>query len=92
MNDFPLKEQFVRYPNNKTELLPLDKRPWPQDENALSLEVEAGSLVVFNGLLPHFSAANRSNKSRHAFTLHITDATASYHPQNWLQAPPLNLF
>ncbi|MFX7973081.1 phytanoyl-CoA dioxygenase family protein, partial [Acinetobacter baumannii] len=47
--------------------------------------VEAGSLVVFHGLLPHYSAANRSEKSRHAYTLHVTDASSRYAARNWLQ-------
>jgi ectoine hydroxylase-related dioxygenase (phytanoyl-CoA dioxygenase family) len=84
--DFPLKEQFKRYPNNNTELVPLANVDWPSQDRALALEVKAGSLVVFNGVLPHFSEANRSDTSRHAFTLHITSARAEYSAHNWLQA------
>lgn len=89
--NFPLKEQFKRYQDDSTELINLHKTPWPKDDEAVSLEVKAGTLVVFNGLLPHFSAANRSDKSRHAFTLHITSSVADYHPLNWLQAKPTKL-
>jgi phytanoyl-CoA hydroxylase len=49
------------------------------------LPVPAGTLVVFDGLLPHCSAANRSGRSRLAYTLHATDASAAYAPENWLQ-------
>jgi phytanoyl-CoA hydroxylase len=49
--------------------------------------VKAGTLVVFHGLLPHYSAPNRSAVSRHAYTLHATDASAHYSPNNWLQRP-----
>jgi phytanoyl-CoA hydroxylase len=49
------------------------------------VEVEAGTLVVFHGRLPHYSAPNRSEISRHAYTLHVVDARASYAPENWLQ-------
>jgi phytanoyl-CoA hydroxylase len=47
--------------------------------------VAAGTLIVFHGLLPHYSAPNRSPKSRLAYTLHVTDASAAYAPENWLQ-------
>ena len=39
----------------------------------------------FHGLLPHCSAPNRSERSRMAFTLHVTDGNAAYSPLNWLQ-------
>lgn len=85
---YPLKEQFKRYPDDNTELLTLSEIPWPDDDNTQALEVKKGSLVVFNGLLPHFSAPNLSNKSRHAFTLHVTCGSTTYAQDNWLQAKP----
>jgi phytanoyl-CoA hydroxylase len=42
-------------------------------------------LVCFHGLLPHYSAPNRSPLSRHAYTLHATDGRAEYSRQNWIQ-------
>lgn len=89
--NFPLKEQFKRYPDDSTELVNLVDIEWPGDGRALPLEVKAGSLVVFNGTLPHYSAANRSTKSRHAFTLHITSADAEYDELNWLRADPVRI-
>ena len=89
--NFPLKEQFKRYEDDSTELVQLEDIDWPENDRALPLEVKAGTLVVFNGVLPHFSEANRSNKSRHAFTLHLTCATAEYHSNNWLKASPMPL-
>jgi phytanoyl-CoA hydroxylase len=38
-------------------------------------------------LLPHYSAPNRSPKSRHAFTLHATDGDTEYSSKNWIQRP-----
>ncbi len=61
------------------------RRPGPRKTEAEPVEVEAGTLVAFNGLLPHYSAPNRSDASRHAFTLHFVDANAVYSPKNWLQ-------
>ena len=87
----PLKEQFTRDENDNTALIQLDNTPWPKDEEAMPLEVKKGSLIVFNGLLPHFSAPNVSDKSRHAFTLHITCATSKYAKENWLRAAPSKL-
>ena len=78
----------MRFADDSTELKVLDDTPWPKDEDAKPLEVKKGSLVVFDGLLPHFSAPNCSAKSRHAFTLHVTCATTQYDPLNWLQAEP----
>ena len=49
------------------------------------LEVPAGTLVVLNGLLPHYSAPNHSQKSRYAYTLHTISAAAQYPKDNWLQ-------
>lgn len=89
--EFPLKEQFMRDSNDKTQLKILDETPWPIDSEAIPLEVKKGSLVVFNGQLPHCSASNRSDKSRHAYTLHITSKKSVYHPNNWLQTTALSI-
>lgn len=61
--------------------------PLPPDE-LVPLEVPAGTLVILHGLLPHWSDANRSPKSRHAYTVHCISARASYPAWNWLQRPP----
>ncbi|GAB5379723.1 MAG: Dot/Icm type IV secretion system effector LegD1 [Aliiglaciecola sp.] len=89
--NFPIKEQFKRYVDDTTELVSLTDVDWPANDQAVPLEVKAGSLVVFNGNLPHFSEANRSDKSRHAFTLHITSGKTKYDEHNWLQAQPVPL-
>jgi phytanoyl-CoA hydroxylase len=49
------------------------------------VEVSAGTLVCLHGLLPHYSAPNRSPHSRHAYTLHVVDGTSAYAADNWLQ-------
>lgn len=80
-----LRERFVRE-GRRAWMETLDDTPWPSTtELAVPLEVEAGALVLFHGLLPHYSAANRSAKSRHAYTLHVTDAGSHYSARNWLQ-------
>jgi phytanoyl-CoA hydroxylase len=80
----PLRERFLRDGDN-IRMEKLDSTPWPDDSTAVPLEAKAGSLVCFHGLLPHYSAPNRSAVSRHAYTLHVTDGTTAYSPHNWIQ-------
>jgi phytanoyl-CoA hydroxylase len=79
-----LRERFVRH-GDVVRKEPLDATAWPDSSTAVPLEVQAGTLVVFHGLLPHYSAPNRSPISRHAYTLHVTDARTAYAPTNWIQ-------
>ena len=53
---------------------------WPM-EQAQPLEVPQGTLVVLHGELPHWSAPNRTVRSRHAYTLHVVDGRATYSRQ-----------
>jgi phytanoyl-CoA hydroxylase len=80
----PLRERYVRQGDGfVTERL--DNTPWPSGDATCPLEVQAGTLVVFHGLLPHASAPNRSARSRFAYTLHVVDGMAAWSPLNWLQ-------
>ena len=91
----PLRERFVRT-GDAVQMKTLDATPWPDPARAVPLEVAAGSLVCFHGLLPHYSAPNRSAVSRHAYTLHATDGRSEWAADNWLQrgpqSPPLRGF
>jgi hypothetical protein len=80
----PLRERFVR-DGDQVRMEKLDDTPWPDDSVAVPVEVAAGTLVCFHGLLPHYSAPNRSAASRHAYTLHATDGGTAYSPHNWIQ-------
>jgi phytanoyl-CoA hydroxylase len=51
------------------------------------IEAAAGTLVVLNGLLPHWSDVNRSATSRHAYSLHCIEGASTYPPSNWLHRP-----
>ncbi len=86
----PLRERFVR-DGEATQMLVLDDTPWPDRASAVPVEVAAGTLVCFHGRLPHWSAPNRSSRSRHAYTVHATDASATYAAHNWLQRKRLPL-
>jgi phytanoyl-CoA hydroxylase len=80
----PLRERFVRE-GGAVRMLALDATPWPDLAHAVPIEVAAGTLVCFHGLLPHCSAPNRSARSRQAYTLHVTDGRCRYAASNWLQ-------
>ena len=86
----PLREVFKRDGDN-TEMVTLDNTAWPDDKSGLPVPVPAGTLLCFQGRLPHYSAPNRSPVSRQAFTLHVTDNTAVYASENWLQTRDLPL-
>ena len=79
-----LRERYV-CEQGRLRMEPLDGMPWPELQQATPLTVAAGTLVVFDGLLPHCSLPNRSPVSRLAYTLHVTDGRAVYSPLNWLQ-------
>lgn len=69
-----------------TEFELLDATPLPRPpDDLVPLEVAAGTLVVLDGLLPHWSDVNRSGASRHAYSLHCISAAADYPSWNWLQ-------
>jgi phytanoyl-CoA hydroxylase len=80
----PLKKRNFRVSPGKLVTETLDDTPWPEDEK-LPAEAKAGTLVMFHGRIPHLSAANRSSKSRHAYTLHVIDRNSHYPKSNWLQ-------
>src|SRR5919112_508624 len=82
-----LRKRFVRAPEGGTRFLTLDEGVW--DEARLApLEVRKGTLIVLHGLLPHMSRANRSPRSRHAYSLHVVDGQCLYPEDNWLRRAP----
>ena len=82
-----LKKRFMRKEGGGTRFEVLDESGWP-DESLVPLEVRRGALVVLHGLLPHLSKVNRSPRSRHAYSLHVTEAGSLYPADNWLQRSP----
>jgi phytanoyl-CoA hydroxylase len=68
----------------------LDPEPYPLD-NLQCLEAKRGTLVLLDGAVPHLSAANTSDRPRHAYTIHAIDGAANYLDDNWLQRPTLPL-
>ena len=86
----PVKSRFRRDGEGGTLMEVLDDSPYPED-GLVPLEVPAGTLIVLNGTLPHRSGPNRSDHSRHAYTLHVIERGAAYPADNWLQRPGLPL-
>jgi phytanoyl-CoA hydroxylase len=82
-----LRSRFVRADGGGTRFEVFDDGAWPT-EGLVALEARKGTLIVLNGLLPHMSRANRSPKSRHAYTLHVIDGRCRYPADNWLQRGP----
>lgn len=80
----PPRKRFHRAPGGGTAFEVVDDRPLPQD-GMVPLPASKGSCIVLHGLLPHYSGANRSARSRQAYSLHVIDAGASYRADNWLQ-------
>ena len=71
------------------EMITLDETPFEKTNTAL--EVKKGSLVLLHGRLTHYSSENRSDNSRHAYTLHVIEGNSKYPKENWLQRPNLML-
>jgi phytanoyl-CoA hydroxylase len=83
----PLRKIFKRNNNHlsKFQMVMHNLDNTPFDEMDTILEVKKGTLVVLHGRLPHYSSANKSLKSRHAYTLHVIDSNCDYPDFNWLQ-------
>jgi phytanoyl-CoA hydroxylase len=82
-----LKSRWMRAAEGGMRFEILQSEPW-SEERLVPLEVEKGTLIVLHGLLPHKSLANRSAKSRHAYTLHVMSGHSHYPKDNWLQRSP----
>lgn len=83
-----LKSRWLRSAAGGMKFDVLDSSPWAE-EKLVPLAVPKGSLIILNGLVPHKSLANRSTKSRHAYTLHVIGGDSHYPESNWLQRSPL---
>ena len=79
-----LKQRNYRVSDTELTTDVLDPEPWPEHLK-LPAEASAGTLVIFHGRSPHMSGPNLSDKSRHAYTLHVIDQTCQWPAENWLQ-------
>lgn len=83
----PLRQRFVREPDDGTRFEVLDQRPLPEPGGGDLVPIEAakGTMVLLHGLLPHWSDVNHSDRSRYAYTVHVIDGAAHYPATNWLR-------
>lgn len=82
-----LRSAFRRKPDGDgTYFEALDPAPYEEDKK-VPLPAPKGTVLVFGGKFPHMSSANRSARSRHAYTLHVIDGKAHYPADNWLRRP-----
>ena len=79
----PLHQRFVRE-GRRTRMVTLDPAPLPT-EGLVPLPAAKGTLIVLHGHLPHRSGPNLSDRSRHAFALHLIDGACGYAADNWLR-------
>ena len=82
-----LKSRWIRSSANEMQFVIYDYKSWPEDK-LVPLEVRKGTLIMLHGLLPHRSLENKSDKSRHAYTLHVISGKSVYPADNWLQRAP----
>jgi phytanoyl-CoA hydroxylase len=89
----PLREVYeVDHASGEGTLKTLDNTPWPAGDEGQAVEIKAGGVIVFSDRMPHYSSANRSERSRQAFTLHFSELDAMWSPHNWLQRRHLRPF
>lgn len=80
----PVRKRFRRSPDGGTAFDVFEEAPYPSD-GEVALPAKKGTLVLLHGLLPHRSDANRSDRPRDAYTIHVIDGAADYPADNWLQ-------
>lgn len=84
-----LRQRFRRDGRGGVATDTLDPAPWPDFVPGhgphVPLPARQGTLIVLHGLVPHLSPANRSDRPRRAYTLHVVDGAAEYPADNWLQ-------
>jgi phytanoyl-CoA hydroxylase len=76
-------------PDAGTEFVPFAQETFSLD-GGIPVECEKGSLVLIHHALVHYSEENKSQLSRHAYSIHVVDGSPEvrYPEDNWLQRPP----
>lgn len=66
---------------------PLEPTYQYSTEGAIPFEVKAGSIVLLHNQFIHFSKPNVSDKSRHAYTMHVVERADGYEysEYNWIR-------
>ncbi|MEO6712512.1 MAG: phytanoyl-CoA dioxygenase family protein [Mycobacteriales bacterium] len=79
-----LRKRFFRNAEGGTSFEVFDDAPFA-DQGQVPIEARAGTLVLLHGLLPHRSGHNSSDRSRHAYSVHVIEAGSEYPDDNWLR-------
>ncbi|MGD0524823.1 MAG: phytanoyl-CoA dioxygenase family protein [Polyangiaceae bacterium] len=79
-----LQSLFVRNDDDTTTMRALGGETWSAGP-LVPLPVKKGAVIILDGLLPHLSKQNDSERSRHAYTLHAISGRADYPRTNWLR-------
>ncbi|KAJ8668679.1 hypothetical protein QAD02_010342 [Eretmocerus hayati] len=71
------------------DLLIYDKPSAYYDQSSFRpVEVRKGTCILIHGQVVHYSNANKSETSRHAYTFHVIETQhVNYSKDNWLQPP-----
>lgn len=80
--------RYIRNPDHaSSELLIYNAAaPFYQKSNFTAVPVKKGTCVLIHGQVIHYSEANKSEKSRHAYTFHVVERdNTKYSEENWLQ-------
>lgn len=73
-----------------TEMKPEKAEPFDLT-GSVPLDTKKGDLVLLHSSFVHFSNANRSKSSRHAYSIHVVESDGVHYPaDNWLQTTPGN--
>ncbi|XP_059514250.1 phytanoyl-CoA dioxygenase domain-containing protein 1 isoform X1 [Myotis daubentonii] len=82
-----VERRMVRAPaGSVTGLNFLGSEPARDDSLFVPTPVQRGGLILIHGEVVHKSEANLSDRSRHAYTFHLMEASGTtWSPENWLQ-------
>ncbi|XP_056634033.1 phytanoyl-CoA dioxygenase domain-containing protein 1 homolog isoform X1 [Diorhabda sublineata] len=90
--------RYIRNPDKNSDevLIYNSAAPYYQKSNFSPVPISKGSCILIHGQVVHYSEANKSNKSRHAYTFHVVESKNTiYSKENWLQPtnkPFMNLY
>jgi len=80
-----LRNRFKRINDKQTAMIPLIEDGKLPRQGGVPIEAKSGDLLILHGHVVHWSDANNSDKSRHAFMQHVVDGACEYPEDNWLQ-------
>eukprot|EP00163_Fabomonas_tropica_P029158 TRINITY_DN6164_c0_g1_i3.p1 TRINITY_DN6164_c0_g1~~TRINITY_DN6164_c0_g1_i3.p1 ORF type:complete len:321 (-),score=28.79 TRINITY_DN6164_c0_g1_i3:107-952(-) len=92
---WPVERRFKRNPNGKGTIFEPEVQANEWDlEKMVAVPVTSGSLVILHGSVVHMSHENKSDRTRHAMSLHILEGKdgIEFPDSNWIRRRPGNPF